>query len=194
MLAIFSGLSANLILQLGLGVTEIALTRESFYSLTSGSKRFARNLGTFFIAVILLWLIISFIRSILFLGFLEYVFIFPLSLLTYTIFDYVMNRFIIKAAQAKRKSVIFDSTLAAAALFIILSIACSFTEAVILSAGFSAGIALAVVIVDEIRLRSVTEAVPRWLRGSPLVLITMGLLSMIFTATALMLYQVLGAK
>ena len=64
----------------------------------------------------------------------------------------------------------------------------------ILSAGYAAGIALAIKIISEIRLRSEMEAVPKSLQGSPLVLIAMGLLSLVFSAAALMLYQVLGAK
>jgi hypothetical protein len=35
------------------------------------------------------------------------------------------------------------------------------------------------------------EAVPRWLRGGPLALIAMGLLSLVFSSGALMLFGVL---
>jgi electron transport complex protein RnfA len=86
-----------------------------------------------------------------------------------------------------------NGALASAALFITLNVAGGFLEAVILALFFSAGIALAVLIINEIRLRSEMEAVPQFLRGSPLILIAMGLLSMIFSSAALMLYRVLGA-
>jgi Na+-translocating ferredoxin:NAD+ oxidoreductase RnfA subunit len=80
------------------------------------------------------------------------------------------------------------------ALFLILGLAGGFAEAAMLSFGFSAGAALAVLIVGEIRRRSSMEAVPRCLRGGPLVLVTMGLLSLVCISAAMVFYAVLGAN
>ena len=72
-----------------------------------------------------------------------------------------------------------------------LNVARNFVDATALSLGFALGIALAVAIISEIRRRSAMEAVPVPLRGGPLALIAMGLLSLIFSSTALMFYEIL---
>jgi electron transport complex protein RnfA len=78
------------------------------------------------------------------------------------------------------------------ALILTIHIAVSFIEAVIVCVGFSAGILFSILILIEIRKRSSTEAVPSFLRGKPLVLISMGFLSLIFTSAAAILLNVLG--
>jgi Na+-translocating ferredoxin:NAD+ oxidoreductase RnfA subunit len=53
------------------------------------------------------------------------------------------------------------------------------------------GIGVVLIITGEIRRRSVMEAVPPLFRNGPLALIAMGLLSLIFSSAAMMLYKVL---
>ena len=194
MLAVFSGLSVNLILQLGLGIKKITIPGDFAFSVKTDKRRFFAELAVFFITVTLLWLFFSLVRSVLFLGFLEYMLVFPVSLLTYCILEYLADKFLLKRDFNIEEAIFFGGTLSGAALFISLHIAGGFLEAVILSAGYAAGIAFALIIINEIRKRSEMEAVPKYLRGGPLVIITMGLLSLIFSAAAILLYQVLGQK
>jgi electron transport complex protein RnfA len=111
--------------------------------------------------------------------------------------EYLSNRFVL--LHPVKDIFIFwnifrSSALVTAALFVTLSIAGGLAEAIVLSFGFTSGIALALAIAGEIRRRSEMEAVPRFLRGGPLVLVTLGLLSLVFTSAALMFFEVLGAN
>jgi electron transport complex protein RnfA len=193
MLAVFSGLSMNLILQFGL-----ALKRVAFESSTgAGRERLLAAMGILFTADVLLWLIFSFARSVLFLGFLEYMLLFPASSLAFSILEYLTIRFILKGDNGRKETFFLNNALSGgaligAALFITLNVADGLLDAIILSLGFSCSTALVFVVVGEIRRRSEMEAVPRWLRGGPLALIAMGLLSLIFSSGALMLFGVLG--
>ena len=80
LLAVFSGISMNLILQCGLGMRGIAITK-------SGGRDqgpafhgpLLVKLGLMFATVLLLWLIFSFILSSISLGFFEYILLFPAS-------------------------------------------------------------------------------------------------------------------
>jgi electron transport complex protein RnfA len=190
MLAVFSGLSMNLILQFGLGLNGIAFERSICKeALLAGS-------GVLFAAVMLLWPVFSLTRSFLPLGLLEYTMLFPASLLVFSGLECLTNRFIMKRNQGEPllSSTLTGGMLASAALFITLNNAGNPGEALVLVLGFSCSAALVYVIVGEIRRRSEMEAVPRWLRGGPLALIAMGLLSLVFSSGALMLFQVLGVK
>jgi len=167
---------------------------------------------------------------VLFLGFLEYLLIFPVSFLFFTVIEYLAGRLVIKTnwkgeivsrnrfisdyffigADADQSSPKGDASpkgdvslnggapvngaMVGAALFITLGLSGGFAQATMLSFCFSAGAALVVLIGGEIRRRSAMEAVPRCLKGGPLVLIAMGLLSLVLTSLALVFYAVLGAN
>jgi electron transport complex protein RnfA len=196
MLAVFSGLSMNLILQFGLGLKGIA------FDTHIGKGKLLAASGVLFVTVMLLWLVFSFTRSVLFLGLLEYVVLFPVSALVFSGLEYLVNRFILKvnATPGDFPSDTFpggplvNGALAGAALFITLNVAGNIGEAIVLSLSFSCSMALVVVVVGEIRRRSGMEAVPHSLRGGPLALIALGLLSLVFSSGALMLFGVLGTK
>jgi Na+-translocating ferredoxin:NAD+ oxidoreductase RnfA subunit len=195
MLAVFAGLSMNLILQFGLALKGIA------FDDTIGREKLLTGAGILFVAMILLWLIFTFFRSVLFLGFLEYVLLFPVGSLVFLCLEYVTNRFILRNKPAMP---LFGNSLSGgsfsggaltgAALFVMLNVAGSILDAIALALGFSGSIALVFVIVAEIRRRSGMEAIPHFLRGGPLALITMGLLSLVCVSGALMLFGVLGVQ
>ena len=192
-LAIFSSLSMNLILQFGLGLKGIAFDENI------GKERLLAGSGILFVTIMFLWVIFIFIRSILFLGLLEYVVLFPVSSLIFSIFECMVNRFILKKNAEQGRTILFGDgltggALASAALFMTLNVACSIYEALVLSLSFSCSAALVIVVVGEIRRRAEMEAVPLRLRGGPLALIAMGLLSLIFVSGALMLFGVLGVQ
>jgi Na+-translocating ferredoxin:NAD+ oxidoreductase RnfA subunit len=190
MLSVFSGLSMNLTLQFGLGVREITS------GFNVGRERFLTGLLNLFLTVMLLWLLFTFVRPFFSLGHLEYVALFPVSSLVFASLEYLADRFIIKNA-AKREFLMDDTlsggVLAGASLFLTMDAAGGFFEAVALALGFSLSVALVIAVAAEIRRRAEMEAVPRWLSGGPLALVAMGLLSLIFSSGALMLFGVLKA-
>jgi Na+-translocating ferredoxin:NAD+ oxidoreductase RnfA subunit len=192
MLAIFSGLSMNLILQFGLSLKGIAFDE------SIGEERLLAGSGVLCITIIFLWLIFSCIRSVLFLGLLEYVVLFPVSFLVFSILEWMTNSFILKK-NTEEEAILFGDTvtggvLAGAALFMTLNVAGRLFEAFVLSLGFSCSTALVMVVTGEIRRRAEMETVPHCLRGGPLALIAMSLLSLIFASGALMLLGVLGVR
>jgi Na+-translocating ferredoxin:NAD+ oxidoreductase subunit A len=221
-LAVFSGLSMNLILRFGIGLQRIALEEdgEGAFHRDSGENAkwvFLVWLGIYFVSVMLLWLFFSILQSVLFLGFLEYIMIFPVSSLLFTGIEYLARRLLLKTGwrsgavslylmegaggafnNAAFNGGLFNASMngamVGAALFVMLGLAGGFAEAATLSFGFSVGAALAVLVVGETRRRSAVEAVPRRLRGGPLVLIIMGLLSLVCMSVATVFYAVLGAN
>ncbi|MDR1576570.1 MAG: hypothetical protein LBS37_11240 [Treponema sp.] len=184
--AVFASLSANLALQCGLGMRGIAVTQEA------GKKPPLVNLGILFVTILFLWIVFSYVISSLPLGFFMYVLLFPMSAFVYFGFEYLVYRFALKTAVESDGPIHYCDGLAAAALFVTLNLAGGFVEAAMLSFGFVLGILLVFVIIGEIRRRSMMEAVPRFLRGAPLSLISMGLLSLIFSSAALILFRAIG--
>jgi electron transport complex protein RnfA len=219
-LAVFSGLSMNLILRFGIGLHMIALDEVPSNSEKKTKWAFLVWPGIYFISLMLLWLFFSFLQSVLFLGFFEYILVFPVSVIFFTVIEYLAKRLVLDNVSLGSKEFFLgcfclmedagccgaradcvpshvmsaNGAMVGASLFIILGIAGGFAQAAVLSLGFAAGAALAVLIIGEIRRRSGMEAVPRFLRGGPLVFVTMGLLSLVFTSAAIIFYAVLEAK
>ena len=219
-LAIFSAMSMNLIFRFGIGLQRIASGGDSRPSERNSKWVFFIWPGIYFISVMLLWLFFSLLQSVLFLGFVEYILIFPVSAFFFTVVEYLVNRLIkflggeavaidcfyltgegvgaLDSAPPENAPVnvcaLINGAMVGVALFIILGLAGGIAEAAMLSFGFSAGAALAVLVIGEVRRRSLMEAVPLCLKGGPLVLVTMGLLSLVFTSVAMIFYTVLGAK
>ncbi|MDR0377155.1 MAG: hypothetical protein LBH70_05110 [Spirochaetaceae bacterium] len=203
-LAVFSGLSLNLLLQMGLGIREIG----------ARSKRILRNTlfqwGTLFFSVLLLWLLFSYVLSPLALGYFEYFLLFPLITAAGKGIRVLMRRFLRPGVppaswipgpvlEELSASELFPAVTACdgltiAALILTLRLAASFAEAVVLSLGFSLGGAAAVLILRDIYRRSSLERVPLALRGRPLLFISMGLMSLIFSSVAAVLLRVLEGR
>jgi electron transport complex protein RnfA len=184
--AVFASLSVNLPLQCGLGLRGIAVSQKA------GKRPPLAKLGIFFSTVLLLWIVFSYLISSLPLGLFMYVLLFPMSALTYLGLERMVYRFMLRKAPESDGPINSHDGLAATALFITLNIAEGFLEAAILSLGFVLGILLAFVILSEIRRRSTLEATPHFLRGVPLTLISMGLLSLVFSSAALMFFRAIG--
>jgi electron transport complex protein RnfA len=180
-LAVFSSLSMNLLLRCGLGMRRAA---------QDGGKPLPfAQMGLLVLAVLVLWVFFSHLPA---LGFFTYPLLFPLSSLVYAGLEGLFFRLALKRAFPRPQTYLFCDGLTAAALFLTLHLASGFAEAAVLALGFALGLLLSLLILAEIRRRSRMEAVPRFLRGSPLTLISMGLLSLIFSSAALMFYQALG--
>jgi electron transport complex protein RnfA len=180
-LAVFSSLAMNLLLHCGLGMREAAREED---------KRLAfLQAGLVFVPVFFLWAVFSYV---LFLGFFAYLLLFPLSALVYAGLERLLFQAVLKRDAPGIPAPGFSGGICAAALFLTLHLASGIIEALVLSLGFACGVLFSRLILAEVRRRSRLEAVPRFLRGSPLTLIAMGLLSLIFSSAALIFYRALG--
>ena len=185
-LVFFAALSLNLLLNFALGINELVQRERSplinnFYPWI-----------ILFVSTFLLWI---FLARILFFtgGILNFILIFPLSVLGSMALEILLFRSpFLKLGKNPGVFAIGSSFngLAAAALFLTLHFALSFTDALFLSLSFSAGGLLAFLIIKEIQKRSFLEKIPYGLRGTPILLIAMGLLSLVFSAASVLLLKI----
>jgi electron transport complex protein RnfA len=186
LLFIFSAFNINIALQLALGIKG-----------ASESKNCSRistiiRLGIIFFSVIVLWLFFSGIIFPLFSGFFIYILIFPVSYIVYEWIQFLFVKYIIKKDIEKECFINFPGGITAAAVFICVNISNTFFQTVILSFGFTFGIMVVFLVIREIRRRAALEAVPLFLRGNPLILLSMGLLSIVFTAAGALFLGIAG--
>ncbi|MCL2196004.1 MAG: hypothetical protein FWB77_00140 [Treponema sp.] len=187
LLLICSSFTMNLILQCGLGLKGIVESKSSL-NVPSFVK-----LGLVFSTIILLWLFFSKIIFSLFYGLFIYVILFPISAIVYDGLEFLIFNYLLKRDREEETFVSFPSGVTAAAVFICINMASGLTDVLVLSFGFTFGIFAVNLIMREIRKRAALEAVPLFLRGKPLVLIAMGLLSLIFTAASYLFFRMIGA-
>ena len=198
-LAVFSGLSLNLLLSFALGIAGTADDK-----LPGGGKKRKIPLfqfSVFFISVLFLWVFFTFIMPHAWRGFAEYFLFFPLSALVCMGFQYFGKWIYLKAFPkriAKNGDIleIFSAVtaydgLVLFSLIITFSLAENFAGAVVISLFFVLGNMIAMLILNEIRRRSTLEWVPGYLRGSPLIIISMGLLSLISASIAGICFRIL---
>jgi electron transport complex protein RnfA len=187
-LGVFSALSLNLILHLGLGIRNIKNEADK------PPRHLWYQWAVLFLAILLLWLLFTYIFSPLSLGFFEYFLLFPLSALVRGGLKRLLRR-LFPGLPEGREQFSFASGydgLILAALLLTLRLSSSFVEALALSLGFSLGFLGVLFLLREIRRRSALEKVPRALRGVPLTLISMGFLSLVFSSVSVILLHLLG--
>jgi electron transport complex protein RnfA len=175
----------NIVLQCGLGIKGIVESKSTF------NIPVFIKLGLIFSSIILLWLFFSKIIFSLISGVFLYVLLFPVSAILYNALEFLIFNFLYK--KETETFINFPDGITAAAVFLCMIIANNITEVVILSFGFTFGIFIVNLIVSEIRRRAALEAVPVFMRGKPLVLIAMGMLSLIFTAASLLFFRMISA-
>ena len=188
-LAVFSGLSLNLLLSFAIGTSGVV------NSLNKERKLPLIQLIVLFLSVIMLWLVSNFIFPFLSGGFLVFFLLFPFSALSCFGLE-LLAEFLIKRLAIKNPLVISLSKtkiyhsftaydgLVPVSFFITMNLAWNISSAIILSLFFAIGNLFAILILGEISRRAGVEKVPHALRGSPLILISMGLLSFIFASLA----------
>ncbi|MDR1863194.1 MAG: hypothetical protein LBQ67_04650 [Treponema sp.] len=189
-LAVFSGLSLNLLLHFAIGAAGAAGDRPGRGKVLLP----AIQMGILFLSVLFLWALFNYLLPSLLGASLEYFLFFPLSALACLGLEKGVFRLFPKAAGRDKPfsaSTAYDG-LASLALFITYKLALGFAEALVLSFFFALGNLAALLILEEIRRRSLLEWTPRSLRGSPLILISMGLLSLIFSVAAGICFTVLS--
>jgi electron transport complex protein RnfA len=213
-LAVFSGLSLNLLLQFGLGIREIIEPFDSESTAKFPTQWQWASLSSplwviLFASSLILWLFFTYVLPPPAFGFLESFLLFPAAILVSMALESLFVWFfpdgkITRAPDLKRGP--FDpwkiaegagfspasSGLAPASLFLTLRLAVSLADALVLSLGFALGCLVSALILREINKRSSLEAVPRAFRGIPLTLISMGLLSLIFSSVSAIFLRTLG--
>ena len=191
-LAVFSGLSLNLLLSFALGAAGTAGDKDKYQRKLPFSQLFI-----VFISVLFIWVIFSNIFPRNWRGFLIYFLAFPLSALLCKglelLREIVLPRIFPNVGSMRNVYSAYTAYdgLVPVSLLVTLLLAWNFTSALVLSLFFAIGNLAAIFILNEIRRKSTLEKVPRFLRGSPLVLISMGLLSLVFTAAAGLFFKLL---
>ena len=181
---IFSAFSMNLVLQCGLGINGGAKT--------PGIKPVLIRLSIIFSVVIILWSVFTAVKSYIFSGIFIYVLLFPVSFMAYKGLEHLVFHNLLKIEKNDR-ILGFSGGITAAALFICMNISGNIIETIALSFGFTAGTLLVFLVLYEIQKRAALEAVPRFLRGKPLVLISMGLLSLVFSKASTLIFRMIGS-
>lgn len=194
-LAIFSGFSLNLLFQFALGTQGAA---GNISQKTENGRRLPLSqTGILFLSPLLLWLFFSHLIPGFLQGFAEFFLFFPLSALLCMGLELLGERILAKTSPSRKGMLKVYSAFTAyeglvpASLIITFLAANNFSSAFVLVLFFAAGNLTAMLIIDEIRRRSTLEWVPHHLRGGPLVLITMGLLSLISVSVAGICFRML---
>ena len=200
-LAVFSGLSLNLLLQFALGT--VAVIRETDNLTEKDGEIPLIQLGILFLSVIFLWIFFRLALPIFARGFSEVFLYFPFSALVCAGFELLLDKllprfFPLSFHKFVGKKKVFSAVtayegLVPASLMITSMVAGSFIDTLVMALFFTLGNLMAMLIINEIRRRSTFEWIPRYLRGSPLILVTMGLLSLIFASAAGICFMILEA-
>ena len=196
-LAVFSGLSLNLLLQFALGATSIA--GDPHHKTDNRRELPSAQFLILFLSILSLWLFFNFIMPGFLKGFFEFFLYFPLSALACMGFELLAER-LRSWTKPKTKGIkkTFSSLtayegLVPAALMIGAAAADSFTSIIVLALFFTIGNIAGLLILNEIRRKSTLEMIPKNLRGSPLIIISMGLLALIFASAAGIFFKILEA-
>jgi len=193
LLVIFSVFNMNLMLQCALGLNGAVSSKNHDKVLA------LIRLSVIFVSVILLWFVFSRIIFLMISWIFVYVLLFPVSYIVFDGLEFLFLRYMLKKdiddkCFTDECFISFPGGITAVAVFICINIANGFLEVLILSFGFTAGILLVSLIIIEIRKRAALEGVPLFLRGKPLVLISMGMLSLVFSIGSLLLLRMINFR
>jgi electron transport complex protein RnfA len=188
-LVFFAALSLNLVTHFATGIKEL-VARER-----TQAVQIYYPWVILFVSTALLWIFLA--RVLVFSGgIFGFVLVSPLAILgcmglEKLFFDCFSQKF-----KAGENPGLFSAgssynALSAASLFLTLRFALSFADALCLAFSFSSGGLLAFLVIKEIQKRSFLEAIPHGLRGTPVLLISTGLLSLIFSAASVILLKII---
>ncbi len=171
-LALLSGVALNALLQFGLGIRDLTLvpSRQESGSWLQALAMFGTSFS--------IWCLITWIITPLALGFLELFFLFPAV--------YLANRSMERLSGTFRPHPSYLGLNVMAAL-LALNLAVRLVDALIVTFFFALGHVLVTALLVRIYERSAHEAVPSFLRGMPLLLISLGLLSLLAAQAAAIL-------
>jgi electron transport complex protein RnfA len=183
-LALFAALSSNLVFQFGLGLSSLGRIGDS------PARLFVLRASALFCSVVTVWTVVFYLALPLVLGFMGNVFLLPLTVLAYSLYGNVLKRFFMAGEDTEKDYA--QNGLSLVASYLTITLASSPLEAGALALGFSLGLLFSFLIIREIEKRSRLEAVPPPLRGSPLLLISIGFLSLIFSSAAALILRAIG--
>jgi electron transport complex protein RnfA len=191
-LGICASLAMNLMVQFGLGLGLLAGGGED----RPPAPRFPWA-AAFFISLFFLWLFFTYALTPLGLGFYWYLLLYPLSAAAVRGFEMLGSwggpKFF---PRAFRQFPLLKppgwTEFLCLGLLISLHLALSPLEALFLAFCFTLGLLFSLTVLQEILRRSRFEAVPPFLRGSPLALISLGLLSLIFSSVSIVFFNLFG--
>jgi electron transport complex protein RnfA len=188
-LGICASLAMNLLVQFGQGLGILADDGAGYEQ-----PSFCARALIFCISLFFLWLLFTYILAPLGLGFYWYLLLYPLSAALIRGVGglsrggpvFFLSRLPPQPCPLLRAEFLVPG------LLISLHLALNPLEALFLAFCFSLGLAFSLAVLREIGRRSRFEAVPPFLRGSPLALISLGLLSLIFSAASIMFFNLSG--
>jgi len=194
-LAVFSGLSLNLLLQFALGT--VGASGDTGHKTNTKRELPLIQFCIFFISTLVLWVFFKYLLPGFWRIFSEYFLFFPLSAIVCMGLELFVERAlprIFPKFTGLRKSfsaiTAYDG-LIPAALIITFIVAETFTDVLVIALSFALGSLAAMLTLNEISRRSTLEWVPKYLRGTPLILISMGFLSLISIFTAGIFFRIL---
>jgi len=195
LLFIYSAFTINLLLQCGLGIKGAVESdlNNGEWSAPLDKKTLIKSIIIFF-TVIIMWFVFSKVLFSLISGIYLYILLFPVSFIVYDAMEYLVFRYVIKEENKNERLINFYGGITAVAVFLCMNISDNILQTLVLSLGFTSGIFFIKLIIREIRRRAALEAVPVFLRGKPLVLITMGMLSLVFTSASLLLFRMIEVR
>jgi len=188
-LVFFAALSLNLFLNFGSGIREFLPQKQAH------SEMVYYPWLVLFASTLLLWVLFAGILSF-FGGIFDLILILPLTALTSAALEqFVFNFFPRYKDMEVKPAFLFTAgssyhELTAVAVLLSLHFALSFADALLLSFAFSAGSLMAFLIIREIQKRSSLETIPHGLRGTPIIMISMGLLSLVFSAVSVLFLKI----
>jgi electron transport complex protein RnfA len=185
-LALFAALSSNLMLQFGLGLCSLN------HIGNSTARLFAFRASALFCSVMSVWIVAFYLMTPMGLGLLGNVFLLPLTVLGHGLYSRALKRFFPPGEESVENYTQSGNSLSLVGSYLTLTLASALAEALVLALGFSLGLLFSFLLVREIEKRSRLEAVPPCLRGSPLLLISIGFLSLIFSSASALLLGAAG--
>jgi electron transport complex protein RnfA len=190
-MGVCAALGMNLLVQFGLGLGLLA--EEEAEGGPGRGEPFPLGAPVLCAALFLLWLFFTFVLSPLRTGWYWYLLLYPLSAALLRGLERLLGGSGLRRIFPRlRFSGSFPpgwTELLSLGLLTSLHLALGPLEALVLALGFSLGLQGSLAALREIRRRSRFEAVPPFLRGKPLDLISLGLLSMICMAASLILFN-----
>jgi Na+-translocating ferredoxin:NAD+ oxidoreductase RnfA subunit len=194
-LAVFSGLSLNLLLQFALGTAGAA--GDTGHKTNTKRELPLIQFCIFFVSTLFLWVFFKYLLPGFWIVFSEYFLFFPLSAIVCMGLELFVERGlprIFPKFTGLRKSfsaiTAYDG-LIPASLIITFVVAESFADVLVIALSFALGSLAAMLTLNEISRRSTLEWVPKYLRGTPLILVSMGFLSLISIFAAGIFFRIL---
>jgi electron transport complex protein RnfA len=183
-LAVLSGFFLNLPLHFGIGVSDIYAEREARF------LNYVLKALILFFTLLLQWLLFALVFSPMMLGFFKYFLLLPVGAFFPLCLRFILQKIFPKLLKKEDVFVFsYGSGASIAACLIMLSIAGSLAEALVIASGFSGGTLFSMLLLSSILFRVEREKVTSLIRGFPLMLIAMGILALALSAAAIMYLQ-----